>query len=123
MSTVSWSTTASIRPCQGKKRVATSHASTASRRTGFTPLQSRHFSDGPDRVVPIFRRPLDRHDNVIDELQDHVVMAFEKLPNGRIGCAYYIAHQELLYCMQDIERGEQEVFENCEPNNARQSQC
>ena len=50
-------------------------------------------------------------DGASDEALDEVVMAVDMKPRGTVGCAYYIAAQEKLYFMEDIELGGPDVIE------------
>lgn len=50
-------------------------------------------------------------DGVSDEALDEIVMAVDMKPRGTVGCAYYIAAQEKLYFMEDIELGGPDVIE------------
>ena len=48
-----------------------------------------------------------------DESLEHVVMAIDLRERGTIGCAYYIAREERLFCMEDIANGGMETVERC----------
>ena len=46
-----------------------------------------------------------------DESLEHVVMAIDLRERGTLGCAYYVAREERLYCMEDIANGGMETVE------------
>lgn len=50
-------------------------------------------------------------DGASDEALDEIVMAVDMKPRGTVGCAYYIAAQEKLYLMEDMELGGPDVIE------------
>lgn len=74
-----------------------------------------------ERVVPILRVPLSQNDELspvfddddIDETLENVVMAIDIKERGTVGCAYYIAREERLFCMEDIVNGGNDVTETC----------
>ena len=49
----------------------------------------------------------------IDEDLEQVVMAIDRQQKGTIGCAYYVASNETLYCLQDMVNGSLEAIETC----------
>ena len=53
------------------------------------------------------------HDE-INEVLEHIIMAIDRQQRGAIGCAYYAAREEKLYCLQDLNNGGLEVIEMCE---------
>lgn len=48
-----------------------------------------------------------------EELLDHIIMAVDVKETGNVGCAYYIAREERLLCMEDVPRGGAESIERC----------
>lgn len=50
----------------------------------------------------------------IDESLDIVVVALDIKERGTVGCAYYVAREERLFCMEDIFNGGMDVVEACE---------
>lgn len=54
----------------------------------------------------------DRHDDTLNE----IIMAFDLAPRGTVGCCYYIAREEKLFFMEDIQYGDADVIETCECN-------
>src|SRR2546421_2757122 len=46
-----------------------------------------------------------------DETLDHVIMAIDINERGTVGCAYYVAGQERLLCMEDIVHGDNDTLE------------
>jgi hypothetical protein len=93
--------------------------STASRLTNPGPFNnSRQPSSAPSAVYrqpPASVTPSQPRDNfdgnVRDESLDEIVMAVDMKPRGTVGCAYYVAAQEKLYFMEDIELGGPDVIE------------
>jgi DNA mismatch repair protein MSH5 len=45
---------------------------------------------------------------------NEVVMAIDRNQRGTIGCAYYVAREERLYCLQDVVNGHADSVEICE---------
>jgi DNA mismatch repair protein MSH5 len=37
---------------------------------------------------------------------NHVIVALDMMSKGTVGCAYYIAREERLLCLEDIPRGD-----------------
>ena len=46
-----------------------------------------------------------------DETLDNVVMAIDMKERGTVGCAYYVAREERMFCMEDIVHGGGDVME------------
>lgn len=96
--------------------------STASRLTTPNPsINSRQGSSVPSVVYRLPRQPTTSatpsirrdnfDDNASDETLDEIVMAIDWKPRGTVGCAYYVAAQEKLYFMEDIELGGLDIIE------------
>lgn len=49
-----------------------------------------------------------------DDSMEHIVMAIDRTNKGTIGCAYYVAREEVLRCMEPIENGGVDAIEICE---------
>ncbi|KAG9520158.1 hypothetical protein KCU93_g7807, partial [Aureobasidium melanogenum] len=64
----------------------------------------------PTSVTPSLRRD-NFDDDASDETLDEIVMAVDWKPRGTVGCAYYVAAQEKLYFMEDIELGGLDIIE------------
>ena len=48
-----------------------------------------------------------------EELLDHIIVAIDAKERGNVGCAYYIAREQRLFCMEDVPRGGTESIERC----------
>jgi DNA mismatch repair protein MSH5 len=48
-----------------------------------------------------------------EELLDHIIVAVDVKESGHIGCAYYVAREERLFCMEDVPKGGNEILERC----------
>jgi DNA mismatch repair protein MSH5 len=48
-----------------------------------------------------------------DETLDNVIMAIDMKEHGTVGCAYYVAREERLFCMEDIVHGGIDAVEAC----------
>ena len=48
-----------------------------------------------------------------DETLDNVIMAIDMKEHGTVGCAYYVAREERLFCMEDIVHGGIDTLETC----------
>jgi DNA mismatch repair protein MSH5 len=67
------------------------------------------YRQSPASVTP--SQPRDNFDDgASDEALDEIVMAVDMNPRGTVGCAYYVAAQEKLYFMEDIELGGPDVI-------------
>lgn len=64
----------------------------------------------PTSITPSLRQD-NFDDNASDETLDEIVMAVDWKPRGTVGCAYYVAAQEKLYFMEDIESGGLDIIE------------
>lgn len=53
-------------------------------------------------------------DEVDDETLDHVIMAVDIRDRDSVGCAYYIAREQSLRCMEDVAGGGKEVLDICQ---------
>lgn len=49
-----------------------------------------------------------------DDFPDQVIMAIDIGRKNNVGCAYYIAGEERLLCMEEVVLGGAEVIERCE---------
>ena len=49
-----------------------------------------------------------------DEMLDNVIMAVDMKERGTVGCAYYVAREERLFCMEDMVHGGRDVVETCQ---------
>jgi DNA mismatch repair protein MSH5 len=80
---------------------------TAHRRAAITSRQpSIWLSSVPRSSQPTVHQEeiVRQHEDGREEL-DHVVMALDVREQGKIGCAYYVAREERLLCMEDVPRG------------------
>jgi DNA mismatch repair protein MSH5 len=48
-----------------------------------------------------------------DETLDNVIMAIDMKEHGTVGCAYYVAREERLFCMEDVMHGGIDTVETC----------
>lgn len=72
----------------------------------------RHAS--PSSVPPQAQPyPVSDNDEVNEDLEQ-VIMAVDRQQKGTIGCAYYVAREEKLYCLQDVTDGTLDAIETCE---------
>ncbi|KAH6615072.1 muts domain V-domain-containing protein [Boeremia exigua] len=51
------------------------------------------------------------HDDVHDDTLGEIIMAVDMTPRGTIGCCYYIAQEERLYFMEDVQLGDINVID------------
>ena len=54
-----------------------------------------------------------------DEALDSVIMAVDMKERGTVGCAYYVAREERLLCMEDTVHGGRDVVETRERHERR----
>jgi DNA mismatch repair protein MSH5 len=52
-------------------------------------------------------------DDDTDETLDNVIMAIDMKEHGTVGCAYYVAREERLFCMEDVVHGGTDTVETC----------
>jgi DNA mismatch repair protein MSH5 len=67
-----------------------------------------HASPAPSQYG--FLPAADDEDFRNDEL-DHVVVAIDSMDRGKVGCAYYVAREESMFCMKDVAHGGLEIVE------------
>jgi len=48
-----------------------------------------------------------------DEALANVIMAIDMKEHGTVGCAYYVAREERLFCMEDVVHGGTDIVETC----------
>jgi DNA mismatch repair protein MSH5 len=58
-----------------------------------------------------------------DESSDHVIMALDIKERGSVGCAYYVAKEERLFCMEDVSKGGRETVDKCEYTKTASLKC
>lgn len=96
------------------------HSAGSQRRTT---IASRQFSQRPETEA-LFLTPVaapHRQESLVpadpsdgpDESSDHIVMALDIKDRGSIGCAYYVAREERLFCMEDVPKGGLETVDKC----------
>jgi DNA mismatch repair protein MSH5 len=70
---------------------------------------------GDDRSVAGTEQQQPQDDVEFDEdTLSEVIMAVNMLPNGTVGCAYYVARVEKLYFMEDVRMGGPDAVDACE---------
>lgn len=53
-----------------------------------------------------------------DEILEHVIVAVDVNGKDHIGCAYYVAREKRLFCMEGVDKGGVESVERCESQTA-----
>lgn len=69
------------------------------------------------RIAPLDTQQGDlsaAHDDVNDDTLSEVIMVVDVTPRGTVGCCYYVAREEKLYFMEDIQIGNVDIVDNCE---------
>jgi DNA mismatch repair protein MSH5 len=51
------------------------------------------------------------NDDVTDDTLSEVIMAVDMTPHGTVGCCYYVAREEKLYFMEDIQIGNADIID------------
>lgn len=64
----------------------------------------------PSEVLQSAVRP---EDSEADDTLNETIMAVDLKPRGTVGCSYYVARDETMYLMEDIEFGDVEVVDSC----------
>lgn len=96
------------------------HATTTSRSSTAASSQRRNTRRTPSGTpAPIQSRTIhqsiENSENIDDDDSlDHIILALDKTSRNTIGCAYYVARDGVLYCMEDITSAEGGVLEICE---------
>ena len=107
---------------------STSHSGRVKRPSIFSQSSSRtgqpepHHNQTANRRHDILQgnplaQPQHHHAADTDEVNEdleQVVMAIDRQQKGTIGCAYYVAREEKLFCLQDVTIGSLEAIETCE---------
>jgi DNA mismatch repair protein MSH5 len=57
------------------------------------------------------------------EMLSEVIMAVTLTDRGAIGCAYYVARNETLYFMEDVQMGDANMVDSCKPPNDDSVSC
>jgi hypothetical protein len=88
---------------------------------------SVQFHRGPFPGTTSAHTPLTSHREERDENDEtlnEIIMAVDMTPRGTVGCCYYVARDEKLYFMEDIQFGDAEVVDSREPNDDQvESRC
>lgn len=74
-------------------------------RSSNIPRETRRH-DEPLRINDHFAQ-------AIDDSMDHVIVALDMRDKEKVGCAYYVASEERLLCMEEVTSGGIEVVEKC----------
>ena len=65
-----------------------------------------------DQIAAAPPRPQEYSDDDM-ELLSEVIMAVNLTEKGTVGCAYYVARDEKLYFMEDVQMGGPDVIDGC----------
>lgn len=71
-------------------------------------LQTDSYARASDRG-----HPEQVHEQDVDDDLEQVVMAIDIKERGTVGCCYYVAQEERLYILGDVQLGGKEVIETC----------
>lgn len=85
-----------------------------SRSASTSSSHARLSNTGTTRIGSDAARPNDGDDTL-----NEIIMAVDLNGKGTVGCAYYVAADEKLYFMEDVELGGAEVVEACEYERRR----
>lgn len=55
----------------------------------------------------------DDFDANVDDVNE-IIMGVNMTDRGTVGCAYYVARDEKLYFMEDVQMGGADIIDNCE---------
>lgn len=58
----------------------------------------------------------EQDDVINDDTLSEVIMAVDMTPRGTVGCCYYVAREEKLYFMEDIQIGDADIVDTCKYN-------
>ena len=96
---------------QGRRRAPLRNASARSDRSVSVP--TTRPSGGDEHDVTTVEPPPTEFDADVDLLHE-VIMAVNLTDRGTVGCAYYVASDETLYFMEDVQLGGPDVIDACE---------
>lgn len=54
------------------------------------------------------------HDDTNDDTLNEIVMAVDMTARSTVGCSYYVAREEKLYFMEDLQVGNADIVDTCE---------
>lgn len=94
-------------PFTGGESIAASHFNTRV----ASSLQPT-FGLPADDIVPV-ESDIDVQEREENDLLEDVVMAIDLRDRETVGCSYYVAREEKLYCMKDVKCGGLEVMKMC----------
>ncbi|KAH7388768.1 muts domain V-domain-containing protein [Pyrenochaeta sp. MPI-SDFR-AT-0127] len=77
-----------------------------------SPLISSNDTSSERPSVSLGHEVVDGGDEHIDDTLHEVIMAVDMTPRGIVGCCYYLAREEKLYFMEDIEFGDIEIIDS-----------
>lgn len=80
------------------------HSSIQDRELGAQPFPESR-SNGTTQLEP------EDDDEIVDDTLHEVIMAINVRERGTVGCAYYIARDEKLLCMEDMRLGGAEAVQ------------
>lgn len=61
----------------------------------------------------------EEYESVRDDTLSEIIMAVDMTPRGTVGCCYYIAREERLYFMDDIQIGDVDIVDTCRSNDVQ----
>jgi len=61
----------------------------------------------------------EEYESVRDDTLSEIIMAVDMTPRSTVGCCYYIARDEMLYFMDDIQIGDVDIVDTCRSNNVQ----
>jgi DNA mismatch repair protein MSH5 len=99
-STARSSSVASVRPPRHRQQ---------SQRAPFVQASSRIIPADAQQSGDLAPETEDVNDDTLSE----VIMALDMTPRGTVGCCYYIAREERLYFMEDIQIGDVDIVDTC----------
>jgi hypothetical protein len=72
----------------------------------FVPPQARRLDEGP-RVNEVSAN----YSN--DDFMEQIIVALDMRDKGKVGCAYYVASEERLLCMEEVSGGGVDMVDKC----------
>lgn len=104
---------------QSAKRVSLHPSFTGEEWIAASPFNNRVASSSrpasglpADDTVPI-ESDIDVQEREGNDFLEDVVMAIDLRDRETVGCSYYVAREEKLYCMEDVKYGGLEVIKMC----------
>lgn len=87
------------------------------------PDEWNNFRSRPRNIQALDGRQVGCDGSPEDDTLHEIIMAVNLAPRGTVGCCYYVAEEEKLFFMEDIELGNIDVVDSCERGPVAKRTC